>query len=33
VLVFDVHPEAELLQIEATPVDPDLVAHSLGFGV
>ena len=31
VLVLDVHPEAELLQIEAAPVDPDLVAHSLGF--
>jgi hypothetical protein len=32
VLVLDVHPEAELLQIEAIPVDPDFVAHPLRFG-
>ena len=32
VLVLDVHPEAKLLEIEATPVDSDLVSHSLGFG-
>lgn len=31
VLVLDVHAEAELLQIEAAPVDSDLVANSFGL--
>jgi hypothetical protein len=30
-LELDVHPEAELFEIEAAPVDPDLVADPSGL--
>ena len=30
-LVLDVHAVAELLEVEAAPIDPDLVAYPPGF--